>query len=84
MLKTIFKISSHIQKMTQNPINSVKITTYNTKHTQNAKIHLKTSNFFERIKKTIENNQNDQVWFYYIPTLHNLYFIFFVGFIYFL
>ena len=35
MLKTIFKISSYIQKMTQNLINALKITIYDTKHTHN-------------------------------------------------
>ena len=36
MYKNISKISSYIQKMTPNPINALKMTTYNTKHTQNS------------------------------------------------
>ena len=33
--------------MTQIPINTFKIKTYNTKHTNNTKMHLKTSQTFE-------------------------------------
>ena len=34
-----FEISSYIQKTTPNPINTLKITIYNTKHTINTQIH---------------------------------------------
>ena len=39
MFKNLFKISSYIEKMTTNPINALKITIYNTKRTQNTKVH---------------------------------------------
>ena len=38
--------------MTPNPINALKITTYNTKHTKTTKIHLHKCNYFEQ-KKTL-------------------------------
>ena len=38
-----FKICSYIQKMTPNPINTLEITIYNTKHATNTQIHLQTS-----------------------------------------
>ena len=41
----IFKMSSYIQKMTPNPINALKITSYNTKHTNNTKIPFQHSIF---------------------------------------
>ena len=51
MSNSIFKISSYIQKKTQNPINAFKITIYNTKHTNNTKTHLNKSQTLEHIKK---------------------------------
>ena len=39
MSKSIFKISSYIQKTTLNPISAFKISIYDTKHTQNTKVH---------------------------------------------
>ena len=38
-------ICSYIHKMTQNPINVVKIIIYNTKHTKHTKIHFQKLNY---------------------------------------
>ena len=47
-----WRLQLHIQKMTTNPINALKITVYNTKHTNNTKIHFQTPNFSKKhIKK---------------------------------
>ena len=54
MYKNIFKIYSYIQKMSTNPINALKITIDNTKHTQNTTIHFKQSKMFERKNKTMK------------------------------
>ena len=43
-LLCIHKTSSYIQKNTHNTINALKITIYNTKHTNNTKVHFNTSN----------------------------------------
>ena len=43
--------------MTPNPINALRITIYNTKHTHNSKIHYQTSKTFEKIDKKI-NEEN--------------------------
>ena len=45
--------------MTPNPINELKITNYNTKHTNNTQIHLKPSKLFEKQKKQFFKLQND-------------------------
>ena len=76
MSKYIFKISSYIQKNTQHPINALKTTIYNTKHTQNAKMHFNFSNF-------PPINRKLHFLFYYISNFHNSYFIFFVYSVYF-
>ena len=47
MFKNIFKKSSYIEKTTPNPINALKITTVNTKHTNNTKRHFLSSEHFE-------------------------------------
>jgi hypothetical protein len=51
MLTNIFKLSSYIQKITQNLINAFKKTNYNTKHTKNTNIYFPKSNIFEQITK---------------------------------
>ena len=51
IFKNTFKISSYIQKMTQDPINALKITIYNTKHTTDSKLHFKNSKMFETIEQ---------------------------------
>ena len=75
--KTIFKISSYIQKMTQNSINTLKITICNTNHTKNTEIHFHKSKMFEIFWKIIK-----QIC-YYISNFHKLYFIYFMCFVYF-
>ena len=47
----IFKICSYIQKLTPNPINALRITIYNTKHTNNTKIHFQQSQHFRNKSK---------------------------------
>ena len=37
--------------MSQNPINALKVTSYNTKHTNNTKIHFKQIHIFETFRK---------------------------------
>ena len=46
MLKNIIKLCSYIQKKTLNTIHAFKITIYNTKHTNNIKIHVKNNQHF--------------------------------------
>ena len=43
MSKPIFKICSYIQEKTQDQINAFKISFYNTKNTNNARVHFKKS-----------------------------------------
>ena len=71
MFKTIFKIWSYIQKTTQNPINTLEKTIYDTKHTQNTKIHFKKSKMLEtnrKTSKTVENTHRKKKgsFFYFI------------------
>ena len=65
---------SYIQKVTANPINALKITILNTKHTKNTHGHFQKSNIFEKQK----NN-----YFYYISKFHNAYFVYLIDFVYF-
>ena len=46
-IKNIFKIYSYIQKTTPNPINTLKMTIYNTKHTKHTKQRNTKSKVFE-------------------------------------
>ena len=69
--KSIFKVYSYIQKSTQNPINTFKITTYNTKHTKNAKIYLKNL----KIKTIYQNSVIRILYMLYI--LYILYILYF-------
>ena len=82
MYKHIFKVSSYIQKMTPNPINALKITIHNTKHTTKYKntcpeIQKKQKNLFE-------NSKNKKPLLYYISKFHNAYFVYFVYFVYYI
>ena len=75
-IKNNFKICSYIQESTTSTINAFKIAIYDTKHTTNAKIHLKFSEIFE-ILKTFK------LLFCYIYNFNNSYFVYFVNLIYF-
>ena len=79
MQKHISKICSYIQKTTPNPINALKITIYNTKHTSNTKIYFKKYNCFE----TSNNFKQIKPLLYYILNFHSSYFIYLVYFVYF-
>ena len=46
--------------MTTNPINSIKITNYVTKHTQNTKMHLKENKKHRKCWKSFENIETFQ------------------------
>ena len=60
--------------MSPNPLNAVKITNYNTKHTANTKIHFHKSKVFETDRK----NENERFFkkikllFYYISRIDYL------------
>ena len=80
----IFKTSSYMQKMTSNPIITLEITFYNTKHTNNTKINFRTSPQIENITRQIEDvrqflKQKDldkssfYLIIYLVPIIHILY-----------
>ena len=82
MFKNIFRICSYIQKMTPNPINTLKITIYNTKHTKHTNTHLKTSKN-HKTKSTnvgtfrkIQTNQMIIITIYQISIIHILYILY--------
>ena len=67
--------------MTPKPINALNITIYNTKHTNNTKIHLKCL----KCSKRIEPFQKFKICvLLYISKLHNSYLVGFVPFVYFI
>ena len=51
IMKNIFTISSYIQKTTPDPMHALKITIYNTQHTNNTNIHLQTNPTFSKVSK---------------------------------
>ena len=62
-----------MQKTTPNPIDAVKTTIYNTKHTQNTKTYFQTS---PENEKQIEMFQKKNKIYYYIPNFHSSYFLY--------
>ena len=81
----VFKICSYIQKKTQNPIIASKITIYNTKYANNAKIHLKTIQTFRKIKNPYFRKirfQNDQRFMLKFMALFITLYILYVLYIY--
>ena len=82
-MKTNFNISSSIQKMKPNLNNALKITIYNTKHTNNTQTHLATSTLSRKKKERKQTtNFKYQTLCYFISKLHNSYFAYFIYFVF--
>ena len=71
MSNSFFKMSSYIQKITENPINALKITIYTTKHTKHTQIHLTNPNF--RFFGNVQESHSFILLHMKISIIHTLY-----------